>query len=229
MTTALTLLTDAATTAGVIDPQESLPAAQAQFILRRLNRMIASWANERLLIYNTYTDTLALTGGTASYSTTLLANGNARQWDSAFVRISDIDYPLDIVGQQTYNAIEYKPTAAIPVMLYVDTGWPNSTLYFFPVPYGSMTAYISARKALTGTLLLATDVSLPQGYEAAIVDSLAADIGPSFGLQPNPQLIEQAREARTVLKRNNHTPLVMTTTVPGGNNGLFNVYAGRNT
>lgn len=227
MTTALDIVKDAATTAGVIDPEESLSAAQSQFILRRLNRMIASWANERLLVYNTYTDTLPLTAGQITYSTTLLTHGNARQWDNAFVRLSDVDYPLDIVDQQTYNAVTYKITAAIPTMLYVDTDWPNSTLYFFPVPFGSMTAYISARQPLESTLILGTTVNLPPGYEAALVDSLAVNIGPAYGLPPNQELRDMAQNERAVLKRNNYTPLVMTTDIPVGPR-LYNIFSGNN-
>ena len=235
MTAALALVTDAATTAGVIDPNESLPDDQAQYILRRFNRMIASWGNERLYIFNTYIDSLALVGGQASYSSSLLAHGNARQWDNAYVRLvtgsgsppPGIDYPLNLVDQQTYNAVSYKATAAIPTMLYINTDWPNSTLYFFPVPFGAMTCYIGARQPLESTMTLTTDVDLPPGYEAAIVDSLAVDISPSFGMAVSPDLRDSAIQAKAAIKRNNHTSMEMITDIPVSPR-LFNIYRGTN-
>src|SRR4030095_8548178 len=178
MTATLTLITDAAATAGVIDPIEPLPSDTAQFILRRLNRMLDTWANEQLLIFNTYTDQLALAGGQAAYSTALLAHGNPTQWDSGFVRLSGVDYPLTFISKDAYNAIDYKPAAGIPTDIMVDTDYPYSILYLFPVPFAAMTAFLSARNVLTAAPLeLASDISLPPGYEAAIVDSLAGHIG----------------------------------------------------
>lgn len=227
MTVALDIVKDAGVAAGVIDPEESLSASQGQYILRRLNRMIASWANEDLTIYNTYVDQLAMTGGQASYSSSLLAHGNARQWDNAFVRISSVDYPLSIIPQQLYNAITYKTTAGIPTQLYINTDWPNSTLYFFPVPFGTMTGFIAGRVQIEPTLLLTDTIDLPPGYEAALVDNLAADICPSFGLPPNAQLMQQAQQAKMVLKRNNHVALEMITDVPVAPR-LYNIFSGQN-
>lgn len=226
MTAALQIVVDAATTAGVIDPRDSIADADAQFILRRLNRMIGVWANERLLIFETYIDALPLVAAQPSYSSSLLSHGNPMQWDNAFVRLSGVDHQVELVDQQRYNAIGYKPAPGIPTMLYVNTDWPDSTMNFFPTPIGGLTAYIGARQALTPTLVLATDVSLPPGYEAALVDNLAVDISPSYGMQPNPQLVETARNERTVLKRNNHIALEME--LPFRGRGRFNIYSGAN-
>jgi hypothetical protein len=226
MTATIQIVTDAATTAGVIDPIDPLQAEIAQFLLRRLNRMLESWANEGLLVYNTYTDQLPLTSGQASYSTAALFHGNPTDWDSGFIRLSNIDYPIEFISTDAYNAIIYKPTPGIPTDVYVATDHPNSILFFFPVPFGPMTAFLSARNLLTPTLALADDLSLRPGYEAAIIDSLAVDIGPSFGRQPNPELRDSADQKKASIKRANYVPQEMSLDLPVGRR-TFNIYSGR--
>jgi hypothetical protein len=81
---------------------------------------------------------------------------------------------------------------------------------FYPTPYTAMTAYVSARRNLKpAAMTLDTVMTYPPGYERMLVDQLALDICPSFGVQPSQALVMSARESKSILKTANHVPLLM--------------------
>jgi hypothetical protein len=95
--------------------------------------------------------------------------------------------------------------------MYYDDGYPNATMFFYPVPYAAFTCYMYCQRQLQGNLTLTSTLSMPLGYEAAIVAGLAFDICPSFGKQATPQMIAEMKQTRAVLKRVNYMPLEMNT------------------
>lgn len=229
MTTTRELITDAAAACGGIDPQESLEAGLAQLMLRRFNDLVASWSNESLFIFDVYLNELPLVANQASYSTALLADGRPISIDNGFVRMSSVDYPLQVIGQELYNDITYKPSPGIPSKVYLDSKWPDSFLYFFDVPYGTMTAHLYLRRLLQAEATLDTDISLPPGYKKALIDGLAVDIaGPVFGLEVKASLDRSATAAKAVLKRTNRPLQRMYTDVPARYGRQFNIYSGNN-
>lgn len=211
------LVNDALYASGALGQAEVLSDDDAQLSLRTLKRMLGTWANQKLAIYTVGQGTIPLVGGTASYSTTALTTGRPATIDSVFVRLSNVDYALDLVSNQTYAEFAYKPTSAIPTCVYYDPGYPNGTFYFFPVPSGTMTAYVSGRYPLTsGTLTLDTQINLPDGYEAAIVHNLAPLLAPMFGQSVTADMRGNAADSMAWLKRTNRSALMMTNTLPYG-------------
>lgn len=198
---------DAMTQARILGSDIDPSAEDSALVLRRLNRMLDSWANESLMIYNLSEQSFTMTPAQASFSTSLLSGGRPVEITSIFVRLSNIDYSVDLVDYETYSTIPYKPTPGVPAWCYVDTGFPHMTLYFYPTPYAAFTCFLGCRYPLTSApVTLATSLSLPPGYEKTIVDNLAVDIGPSFGKQPDPMAIKAASEAKAYLKRINFKP-----------------------
>jgi hypothetical protein len=229
MTVALDIVTDAATTAGVIDPRDSLADADAQFILRRLNRMIGSWANERLLNFDHYIDGVQLLPGQNKYTTLDLGSPSRTpvQYDIAYVSYGGIDYPVELVSQRAAKMLPQKLTPGIPTMLYVARHSPDTWFWVYPTPFAPMQLNLGLQSPLALGLDLTSAVDLPPGYEAALVDNLAVDISPSYGLQPSPQLSETARHELMVLKRTNHgVPFEMDSGVPLLTRRTFNIFAG---
>lgn len=210
MTTGLTIVTDAMYGSGVLGADESLADADAQLCLRRLNRLMDSWSNLRSMCYEISTDSFTMTAGTSSYSSTLLTtDGRPLNVDSMYVRLSNIDYPVQLITTQEWSEISYKPVTSIPAKCYIDTAYPDATFNFYPSPNAAYTCFVNDTKALPGTITLATTISLPPGYERALVDSLAVDICPSFGQKAPAELVQSAREAREAIKRTNLVVPVM--------------------
>lgn len=206
------LVTDAMLQATILGQDQTPDAWQAALVLRRLNRLLDSWATEPQMIFSTTTDSFTMTAGTASYASTLLTTlGRSVAIESVYVSLSSIDYVVNLIDEQTWQAITYKPTTGVPTSCFADRSFPTETMYFYPTPYAAFTCYVSGNKVLTSAVTLSTSLSLPAGYERALVDNLAVDICPSFYKQATDQMISDARTSRAVLKRNNYTPLVMDT------------------
>jgi hypothetical protein len=51
-------------------------------------------------------------------------------------------------------------------------------------------------------------INLPQGYSRALKKLLALELCPIFGKTPSPQLVLQAKEAKTLLKDQNQSPVI---------------------
>lgn len=227
MTTARDLVEDAAAEIGELANDTALSSADAERILRRLNRMLSAWASERLMVYALTQETLALSAGVASYSSTLLSGGRPVRLESAMLRIDGADYPLDIVTDREYNAIPDKTVQATPEVVYARMSYPNATFYFWPVPSVSMTCYATMTRELTATLSLSTTVALPPGYEEAIVSNLALLIAPMFGTQASDTTIASARDGKARLKVLNYVPLEMSLGLPTtGRGSRHTIYEG---
>jgi hypothetical protein len=212
MTTGAVIVQDAMIQAGIIDAGATVSTNDQNLVLRRLNRMIASWDNEPLMLFALSSQSFTMVSGQADYpSSTYLTDGRPVSIDAMYVRLSSIDYPVDVIDNQTWNAIPYKPTTGIPNQCFVDTDYPTTTLRFYPTPYAAFTCFVQARTPLTASITESTDVLMPQGYEKAIVDGLAVDIAPSFGAEVTPIMLKASVESRRVLRRNNYVPLIMDT------------------
>lgn len=225
MTVALDIITDALLNAGIGAIGDPIEDGMAQFCLRKLNRMIQSWANENLMLFDVYTDSFVMSAGVNNYSSALLTLGRPTSVDDAWVRLSNIDYPIDMISNQDYNAIAFKSTAGLPDRCYQDNGFPNIIFYFYPTPSSAYTAFFNLRQPLTGALTLQTTVSLPSGYEEALVQNLAVLVGPTFKRQADPVLMDRARETKAWIKRQTFVPLQMATNLPMRRR-LYNIQRG---
>ncbi|TXH15350.1 MAG: hypothetical protein E6R03_07305 [Hyphomicrobiaceae bacterium] len=206
MTTGAVLVQDALAKRFVTAPNEEPDADQLAFGLRWLNRMLESWGAEKPMLYTITEETFTLTAGTASYSTSELADGRPASVDYLFNRLSNVDYPCKLVDNQTYADVQYKPVNAVPSICYYNDGYPNGTFNFYPRPYASFECHVYCLRVLTGTITSTTNVALPPGYEKAIVDSLAVYY--PFAVPATPDMKKDADNARKLLMRANYVPLI---------------------
>ena len=212
MATGATLVEDALQEAEVIGAGEIVVPEDQVLALRMLNRLLESWATDALMIYTTTKSTFTMTAGIASYSTSLLSARPISIYD-VIVSSGGVDYHVDMIDEQTYNQIGFKSVAAIPSWCFNDTAFPNSSLKFYPVPSGNFTCTVSFNSVLTTPIASGTTVTFPPGYEKAIIDCLALELCKPFHKAPNPLLIQSAKEAKFLIKRNNYKPLIMSTSL----------------
>lgn len=224
MTTAADIVNDAALAAGIGDAYNALDATSAAIGLRTLNRLLDSWSNESLIVFNTAQDSFVMTPGQAAYSTSLLT---ARPVDLAyvFVRQNGVDYPVELIGADDYARIGYKTTPGLPAKCYFNSGMPQGTLTFFPVPSTAYTCFVGYRAQLANLASLQTALSLPPGYETALVYGVATMLCPLFGTDPTPTCIFHAKSAKDKIKPPNVPLNEVKLGVPLGR-GLFNIFAG---
>jgi hypothetical protein len=212
MSTAQTLIDDALYAIGVLGQGDAAPStADRNLGLRRLQRMLDLWAADGLLVYSRTRETITLASGDATYTTASLSTATRPQAiEGGFIRYGDVDYPLTFVTRSQWNTVGYKSTQGIPEFVIYEPAMTAGTFEFYPVPSDSMTAYLDVRRVLTGTLALDTELGLPPGYEAVIVDNLAIELcHGGFGVQPTPMLVTNARAGKKLLRVLNYQPLIM--------------------
>ena len=210
MTAVSTLVQDAMFAARVLGQDETATSADVQLVLRRLQRMLDSWSNEKQMIFRQDEESFPLTAGVGTYSTSLFTEDRPIAIDSMRVRFSQVDYPVERIDAVKWAEIGVKDISAIPAVFYYDAQMPEANITFYPKPSSSGTCFAFCQRVLTGALTLTTDLILPPGYEAAIVAGLAADIWPSFKQGDVPKaLIADRTQTRSVIKRTNFIPMEM--------------------
>jgi hypothetical protein len=223
MTTALDIIKRSMRLLGVYPIGEDPSADEAATGLLALNALADSLANSGLLIYAPTLDSIALSASTGSYtigpSGATVTARPVQILPASFITYQGVDYPLEVLTLDDYNAIPVKATSGIPGGIYALMNMPNITAYLWPVPSATMTLNLWTTKALTTFPLLTTVVSLPLGYEQMLPYLLAEILAPEYQ-QPVPQAValEAARCRRTIKTTNQKTRrLGMPYGVPTGN------------
>ncbi len=129
--------------------------------------------------------------------------------NSAFVRVSNLDYPVTPLNVEQYELIGFKTlNGPWPRALYYQPSGPVGNITFWPVP-GSGQMHMFAETVLQGFNSLDDLVTLPQGYNMAIRWNLAELLLPEYG-KNDPTMIQMimknAADSRAWVKRTNMTP-----------------------
>ena len=211
MATANDIINRALRSLSVIGQGESADTNQANDCLVALNDMIASWANETLMLFQVVQDSLALVPGKKDYT---IGEGaydlnTVRPTEilQSFVRLNGVDYPVKIIDRQRYQNIVLKTTQSnFPSWLYYDTGFPASTIRLWATPSAVNMLYIDSQKPLAGFANLTDAISLPPGYDRALRLNLAVELMPEYQVS-NQRIDQMARQAKAGIKRTNSTPI----------------------
>lgn len=231
MSTAIDLIKRAYRLIGVYAIGETPSADETADAMSALNSMLASWSNEKLMVYAATKDSITCTPNVGTY--TLGPSG-----DVITVRPQDIDpatsfdwlgitYPLAIATLDQYQSIKNKAlNSTLPSIVRLEPTFPNATVYLYPVPSLAITLNVWSWKPLTSFTSATDTVNLPPGYEEAISTNLALMLAPENEMQPSPQVVKMATMSKKLLKRQNWEPLTLGVEagIPGG--GRFNIYTG---
>jgi len=119
-----------------------------------------------------------------------------------------LDYFIDVVSFDRYKEIGLKtvPGPWPYIMAYQPT-FPLGNLWIYPNPAIAGSAYFYTDYILEQFANLTQSVNMPQGYARALKKLLALELAPIFGKTPSPQLILQAKEAKSLLKDLNAEPV----------------------
>lgn len=213
MTKVRDLLSDALIQAGILDPSESIVASQATYALRELNRLLSSWANEDLMIPTKDRLTFNLVGGQQSYTIGVGGGFNTTypvrpgQIDYVSVLVNGVELPVEVLNDEQWRDITVKSVSStFPLQMWANGNYPLNTLYFWPIPNTANPLVMSVWGQITAFADINATVTLPQGYEDAIIPALALRLGPAYGLQPSPVLASMAQGAKARIKAMNWEP-----------------------
>jgi len=212
MATCLDLITDSLRELNVLAAGEVASADEANHGLLAFNRLVDQWKAERLNIYQNQRTTFAITSGVQSY---FVGTG----------QVADVDRPV-YPEHVNYQDLSVSPTLEYQLMPLTDDAWsrvpiktlqsprptsyywnptfPYATIQLWPVPTNAnLQGVIYAPLQVTEFADLQATVSLPPGYRRMIVKSLAMELAPSYEKPVHPALMEQANEAKAIVKRAN--------------------------
>lgn len=244
MGTVLELITDSLLVCQVLAAGDAPEAGQAQQALRFLNRLLASWRTDRLLVYGIDRQVFATVASTGTYTlgpggtwnTTPLYGASVarpvRVERAGFVDNSQtpaLEIPLRPLVTDEYQAIHLKGTTSVwPLWFYYDLAYPLGTVTLWPVPTVSRQIALYLWRPLTQFASLAADVEFPPGYEEALVYSLADRLAPTYGMTLGVRTLQLVIETKAAIQSlNSEAPLMsVDPLVFSGHGGGFNWMSG---
>lgn len=174
-----------------------------------LNRMLGTWSAEMGMIYAETLDSLTWTATNATRTIGVSGDFNVSRPQlikKAWMRdASGYDYQLEVVAFREYQEETLKAiTEAIPRLLAYNPDFASGlgSLFVWPVPTADFTFRLESLKplaALTG----AGTVTLPPGYEDAIVMNLAVRLADVYGTEVSQVTAMLADAAKKALVEGN--------------------------
>ncbi len=245
--TALDIVTQAMAEILATNLDETPQAADAEFGLKKLNRLLDAWNADGRYVwtvqFNQYPITPNLQPHTigpnpvAPFTAQPVWVVNQRPVKLVEANIilntvtPPIRYPMNVRDAAWWAAKRsYAVTGTLPTDVYYEPEWPLGFVYIWPVPLVAYNMELITW-ALLNEVQLNTTVSLPQGYADALIYNLAVSICPSFGKLADPVLIGLATRAIQIIWGPNIKAPRMGTKdngMPGGDNkrATFNYLTG---
>ncbi len=217
---------------GVLGAGESMDASQATEGLATLNQMLESWSLEGLVIHAITAETpLTLTAGDGTITLGAAGDITTRpiSIEQAFIRDGTTDLPqLRILTAAEYAAIPDKSTqSTYPSCIYDDGGYPQRTITLYPVPSAAHSLVLFTKRQLTQIATLDTAISLPPGYERAMIYNGAIELAPDYSRTVSAEVAKIAEESKSAIKRANIKPVYMKCdAVPASGGGRYNIFTG---
>lgn len=198
----------------VLGVQDTLTALELQDGLDALNLMLDSWWLEKLAVFALRRESFALTNNVATYT---IGTGGAFNTTrpvrlfNAFVRYNNVDFPLVLIDNVTYDSIPYKANGGLPQVLFYDPQYPLASINLYPVPSpAGMTLFIDSYLQIRSFTSLTDAIDLPPGYARAIIKNLAVEQAPQYNKTVTKDLAAQAAVSKGAIKRNNQVQIVST-------------------
>lgn len=215
MTTPLDLINLALLDAGVIGVGQTANAEDTNNAWTRLLFLLQQWQRKRYLVFQMQELGLVSTGA-QSYTIGPGAQFNTpirpdRLDNGCFFRQlvqsspNQVDYPLELIESwEDYSRICLKQLSTFPAYVFYNPGYPQGTVYFWPVPQAGIYQMFLLAKINLSTLFTSQttvlDQILPNEYFQALYLSLAEILRTAYRLPVDPILTQRAKEAREVLR-----------------------------
>lgn len=197
---------------GLLTKTEQPSADEVNDALYSLNSLLASWTNDSMLIVARAWENFQLLAGQTLYTIGPGMNFNTVRptfINDAYVIVNSTDtpsYQLTVIQDETYFDTTLKTQEGIPFELNYDNAFPTGNIRIYFVPDQAYTLYMLSEKPLNSFASLDTVVSLPPGWEEAMIYNLAIRIAPEYGQQASAQIIQIASDSlgaiKTAIRRN---------------------------
>lgn len=215
------LISDALIDIGVLGEGQTAGGAVATRALGKLNRLIDTWKNDRLLVFTisrvTFTISTASSYTVGSSATVNIARPPTMNMQGCNVRFIDtassttMEIPLTMLTDDTYQAIQNKSqTGTYPTSWYYNPTYtssvaPYGTLFLWPTPTSTTLTGVFYAPVAAATVALADTLALPPGYERFYETNLGKELCTSYPVPDSvfQRISAQASESMAVLEKVN--------------------------
>jgi hypothetical protein len=196
-----------------------MSAEEAQDGLESLNAMLSTWRLEGLMAYDIERVVFAVTAGTQVYSIgpsgdwntspTMTAQATRPTKIEAMGLIDtssdpDLETPLAPMSNAEYQSLGLKAmTSDWPTRWNYSASVPLGSVFLWPKPTVNRSMAVYLWRQLTTWATVQTNLTLPDGYEEAVVYNLAIRLTPEYGGQASPEVIDVARSSKSLVMRMN--------------------------
>lgn len=211
MATALDFIKLSLRDIGVLAAGEDPTFNDANDALEQLNSLLDQWGAQRLKMYTITRTTWTLVSGTGTYTAGTggdIATRPVYIQNAAFIDTSQTNQTeqrMPILTEWAWQNLRQKTlTSNYPQVLYYNPTFTTGTIDLWPVPTSTtLDGVIYWPQPVAQIATLDTTVNVPNGYKRAMTKMLALELCPSYGVQPSPELKEQAMDAMSAVKRMN--------------------------
>lgn len=210
MSTASQLISDTLQDIGALATGQTMSADDADVCLRRLNMILETWSNSRLMFPVLSEVSVTLTGA-ASYTigpsgADVTAARPIKVMHATVVDSGGIESPIAILTRAQWDAIGLKAVdGGPPGWIWYEAANTTGRVYVYPKA-NSGTLKLDVLSLLT-SFALDDEVTLPPGYESALRYTLGVDVCPVFGRTVSQDMRQAAAGAVRALKRTNYEPI----------------------
>lgn len=196
------LVTNAARELNIIDAEEALESADANFILNKLNRILDRWNGIGVASYVIQSTIYTLTPNLDPHTIGPTGTFTVPVRPETIERVARMDgttrYPMGLRSEDWWDRLSVPSlTGSFVTDLFYRPAWPNGELHFWPVPDIAGSVELMTKQTFaSGTLN--TVFSLPPGFEDAVTLTLAEEISWPFGVKEIPPMLPAKANAARV-------------------------------
>lgn len=193
---------------GAIATGETPTADEMNDGLSSVNDLLEILSTQNLAMYGSALETFPTVAGQALYTIGPTGNWNTvrpvRISGDAICTFNGVDFPVDQIGQNEYDAIGLK-TQQQPIvekLLYVNAN-PLGLITLWPVPSGIVNIGLNTDRILTNVTDVNTVMIFPPGYLLMMRHNLGILLAPDYGISISPEIAGVATSSLASLKRAN--------------------------
>lgn len=216
MAAVLDLITEALVTVKALAVGETAGPDMTTDALNKFNDVLESLSIQELAVYANIDTVVPLVANQPSY--VLGPDGISQRplsfdsIDSVRVSFGGVDFVVTMKPKAEYDSLAVKLTPGIPTWAALDAGYPNSTLWLWPMPYLDSVLTLRQKQQFTRANALTDTFDMPPGYRRMIRLMLAWELRsdyPGMGPQELANLEKDMASAIGNVKRANIEPEMM--------------------
>jgi hypothetical protein len=241
MATFRDIATDSLRKLGVIPHSSVAQDWMLQQALQTVNFMLDSWNADSFVIYTPIREVFPLVSGEGCYSIGPggdfdTPNRNVKMVSALINKEGDDEccdgpqsqeFPMAQCSLTDWQMIVSKcVTSSWPQFYYIDNAWPLRNIKVYCIPSQTAWIVLYSDQVLNEIVDLDEVIDLPHGYKWMLVNNLAVNMSPDFGIAPDMVLLKAAQDSLSVVKRSNEVVDYQYADPAfnmGGNMGRFNI------